>query len=67
VCAVIGAFYYLRIVRAMFFEDAEHDGPQLHADSHLRAAFAVNAAALLVLGVFTEPLLAWCRRAFVGA
>jgi NADH-quinone oxidoreductase subunit N len=64
VCAVVGAFYYLRIVRAMFFEEAEHDGPQLHPDGHLRVAFAVNAAALLVLGIFTEPLLAWCRLAF---
>ena len=64
VCAVIGAFYYLRIVRAMFFEDPAHDGPQLHPDSHLRAAFMVNAAALLVLGIFAEPLLAACRRSF---
>jgi NADH-quinone oxidoreductase subunit N len=64
VCAVLGAFYYLRVIRAMFFEDAEGDGPQLHPDSHLRAAFALNAVALLVLGIFTEPLLHWCQAAF---
>jgi len=64
VCAVVGAFYYLRIVRAMFFEQPEGDGPQLHPDGHVRVAFAVNAAALLVLGVFAEPLLSWCRAAF---
>ncbi|MGH8029977.1 MAG: NADH-quinone oxidoreductase subunit NuoN [Arenimonas sp.] len=64
VCAVIGAFYYLRIVRAMFFEEPEGDGPQLHPDGHVRVAFAVNAGALLVLGVFAEPLLAACRSAF---
>ena len=67
VCAVVGAFYYLRIVRAMFFEDPEADGPQLHPDGHLRVAFAVNAGALLVLGVFAEPLLSWCRLAFPEA
>jgi NADH-quinone oxidoreductase subunit N len=66
VCAVVGAFYYLRVVRAMFFEEPESDGPQLHPDGHLRAAFAVNAAALLVLGIFAEPLLDACRRAFPG-
>jgi NADH-quinone oxidoreductase subunit N len=65
VCAVIGAFYYLRIIRAMFFEEAEGEGPQLHPDGHLRAVFAINAAALLVLGVFAEPLLHWCRSAFL--
>jgi NADH-quinone oxidoreductase subunit N len=66
VCAVVGAFYYLRIVRAMFFEDAEGDGPRLHPDGHVRVAFAINAAALLVLGVFAEPLLSWCRLAFAA-
>ena len=64
ICAVLGAFYYLRLIRAMFFEDAEGDGAQVHPDGHLRAAFAVNAAALLVLGIFSEPLLHWCQAAF---
>jgi len=64
VCAVVGAFYYLRIIRAMFFEDAEGDGASIHPDSHLRAAFAVNALALLVLGIFGDPLFLWCKAAF---
>lgn len=64
VCAVIGAYYYLRIVRAMFFEEADDDGPVLNADSHLRVVFAVNATALLVLGIFAEPILSWCVKSF---
>ena len=64
VCAVIGAFYYLRVIRAMFFEEAEGAGPQINADSHLRAAFTINACALLVLGIFAEQLMNWCRLAF---
>ena len=66
VCAVIGAFYYLRIIRAMFFEDADGDGASIHPDSHLRAAFAVNALALLVLGIFGDPLFHWCQAAFAA-
>ena len=27
-------------------------------------AFAVNATALLVLGLFAQPLLHWCQAAF---
>ena len=64
VCAVIGAFYYLRVIRAMFFEEADGDGAQIHPDGHLRAAFAVNAVALLLLGIFAQPLLHWCQAAF---
>ncbi len=64
VCAVLGAFYYLRLIRAMFFEDAEGAGAVIHPDSHLRAAFAVNAVALLVLGIMAQPLMHWCQAAF---
>jgi NADH-quinone oxidoreductase subunit N len=63
---VIGALYYLRLIRAMFFEEADGHGPQVHPDSHLRVAFALNASALLLLGVFSEPLLHWCRLAFAA-
>lgn len=64
VCAVIGAFYYLKLIRAMFFEQAENDAPSIHPDSHLRAAFIVNAVGLLLLGVFSNALLSWCIKAF---
>ena len=64
ICAVLGAFYYLRVIRAMFFEEPDGDGAQIHPDSHLRIAFALNAMALLVLGIFAQPLLHWCQAAF---
>ena len=64
VCAVIGAFYYLRVIKVMFFDEPEGEGAKLHPDSHLRAMFAVNAAALLVLGLFADTILAWCGLAF---
>ncbi|HEX5756280.1 MAG TPA: NADH-quinone oxidoreductase subunit NuoN [Arenimonas sp.] len=66
VFAVIGAFYYLRLIKVMFFEEAEGEGLQPHSDSHLRWVFAANAAALLVLGLFTESILSWCRVAFAA-
>lgn len=64
VAAVVGAFYYLRIIRAMFFEEPKSEAPRLHADSHLRIVFTINAMALLVMGVFAEPIISWCRQAF---
>lgn len=64
VCAVIGAFYYLRVMKAMFFDEPEGEGPRLHTDGHLRVVFTINAAALLVLGLFAGSLLHWVGLAF---
>ncbi len=64
VCAVIGAFYYLRVIKVMFFDEPEGEGPRLHPDSHLRVVFAVNATALLVLGLYADWIMAWCVAAF---
>ncbi|PRH82827.1 NADH-quinone oxidoreductase subunit NuoN [Arenimonas caeni] len=64
VCAVIGAFYYLRVMKAMFFEEPEGEGPKVHGDGHLRVVFAINAVALLGLGLFAGSLLHWVTLAF---
>jgi NADH-quinone oxidoreductase subunit N len=64
VCAVIGAFYYLRVIKVMFFDEPEGEGAKIHPDGHLRLLFAVNASALLVLGLFAEWIMGWCRLAF---
>ncbi len=64
--AVIGAFYYLRIIKVMFFDAPEHDQIAIHPDGQLRLVFAVNAISLLVLGIFAESVMHWCRLAFAG-
>uniref|UniRef100_A0A8J7VVY0 NADH-quinone oxidoreductase subunit N n=1 Tax=Coralloluteibacterium stylophorae TaxID=1776034 RepID=A0A8J7VVY0_9GAMM len=65
VFAVVGAFYYLRVIKVMFFDEPAGGAPVLpHADRPLRAVFSVNAFALLVLGIGWSPLMAWCQRAF---
>ena len=73
VFAVIGAFYYLRVIKVMYFDEPmsipELDGaPMLPRDDRtLRVAFGVNALALLALGLFWNPIMAWCQQAFVAA
>lgn len=67
VFAVVGAFYYLRIVKAMYFDEPEEG--VLHAgtsDRPVRIVFGVNALALLALGFAWNPIMVWCQRAFVG-
>jgi NADH-quinone oxidoreductase subunit N len=67
VFAIIGLFYYLRVVKVMYF-DPPAEGVELKAqpDMVLRWALSLNALALLALGLYWGPLLAWCQSAFAG-
>ncbi len=64
VCAVVGAFYYLRVIKAMYFDEAVGESASPRADRVLRVVFGVNALALLVVGLFWSPVMAWCQQAF---
>jgi len=66
VFAVVGAFYYLRVIKVMYFDEPAADAPMPRNDRPLQIAFGVNALALLVLGIFWNPLMAWCQQAFIG-
>jgi NADH-quinone oxidoreductase subunit N len=66
VCAVVGCFYYLRVVKAMYFDAPAGDLPEPRSDRPLRILLGVNALSLLVLGLAWNPLMAWCQAAFQG-
>lgn len=66
VFAVVGAFYYLRVVKAMYFDAPSSDAPAVSSSRPLRLVFGVNALGLLALGLAWNPLMAWCQRAFAG-
>lgn len=61
--AVIGAFYYLRVIKLMYFDEPESDSP-IEASADLRATLTVNGLAQLVLGPFSGGLAAACLRVF---
>ncbi|NLW96085.1 MAG: NADH-quinone oxidoreductase subunit NuoN [Xanthomonadaceae bacterium] len=63
VFAVIGAFYYLRVIKVMYFEQPAGE-PIVVRGGALQAVFAVNALALLGLGLAWNPIMAWCQAAF---
>ena len=64
VFAVIGAFYYLRVVKVMYFDEPEGVVPTPTAHRPMRIVLGVNAVALLALGLAWNPIMAWCRDAF---
>ena len=59
--SVIGAFYYLRVVKLMYF-DAPTQLPQTERDAGVRLAIGLNAVAVLALGLLPGPLLDLCAR-----
>ena len=59
--AVIGAFYYLRVVWYMYFADATDKTP-LTAAIDMRVVISANALGLLVLGLFPGALIDLCAR-----
>ena len=65
VMAIVGCFYYLRVVKAMYFDaPADKSALALPQDLPLRWLLSINGMALLVLGVLWGPLIGWCYRAF---
>jgi NADH-quinone oxidoreductase subunit N len=67
VFAIIGLYYYLRVVKVMYF-DKPAEGVELkpQADVSLRLVLSLNALLLLALGFGWGPLLGWCRQAFAA-
>ncbi len=61
--SVIGAFYYLRIIKVMYFDTPEQH-QALEAPIDMRLMISANALAVLMLGIFPGSLLALCASVF---
>ena len=61
--ALIGCFYYLRIVKIMYFDEAaEPAAPPQAAITQADVLLALNAALLLGLGLFPDALIWLCAK-----
>jgi NADH-quinone oxidoreductase subunit N len=59
VFSLIGAFYYLRLVKVMYF-DEPLDAAPLAMRWDVRGLMSINGLAVLVLGLMPGGLMAWC-------
>jgi len=59
--SVIGAFYYIRLVKVMYFDKAEDEAP-LAPHFDLRFGLSANGVLILLLGLFPGSLMALCRQ-----
>jgi NADH-quinone oxidoreductase subunit N len=57
--SLIGAFYYLRVVKVMYFDDAD-DTSVIPSAGGARALLSLNGAAVLVFGILPGGLMTMC-------
>lgn len=63
VMSVVGAFYYLRVIKVMYFDPATVTSPVASVGSTFSAVLGVNGLMVIVLGLFPAGLMAVCADA----
>jgi NADH-quinone oxidoreductase subunit N len=62
--SLIGAFYYLRVVKLMYF-DAPVDAGPLRSDIDMRVLLSINGLAVAFLGMFPDTVMSLSTTALV--
>ena len=57
--SIVGAFYYLRVVKLMYF-DAPEDTAAIAPTADVKVLMSLNGAAMLLFGVMPQPLMTIC-------
>ena len=57
--SLIGAFYYVRVVKLMYFDEAQDASP-VHAHLDMSVLLSANGLAVLLLGILPGPLMQLC-------
>ena len=63
VFSIIGVFYYLRVIKLMYFDSAE-DTNVLQGSTDMRVVLSINGLLVLLIGVFPGQLMALCLSVF---
>jgi len=63
VFSLIGAFYYLRVVKTMYFDEPEGAQPAIEATLGQRSVMSVNGILIVALGILPGGLMAVCANA----
>jgi NADH-quinone oxidoreductase subunit N len=58
--SLVGAFYYLRVVKLMYFDEPEQTAP-IGPQADMRFLVSANGLAMLILGVVPQPIMWLCE------
>jgi len=61
--SIIGIFYYLRVVKLMYFDDAKDDS-EIICGRDMQVALSANGLSVLMLGIYPAALMSMCIAAF---
>ncbi|MGH8849028.1 MAG: NADH-quinone oxidoreductase subunit N, partial [Polaromonas sp.] len=65
--SLIGAFYYLRVVKVMYFDaPLSHNAQPVSAPADAQAVLAINGALILILGIVPGGLMTLCAQSISG-
>jgi len=64
VLSLLGAYYYLRVVKVMYFDDPV-DTHAIEGARDVRIMLSFNGAAVLLLGILPGGLMQLCEQAIV--
>ncbi len=64
--SLIGAFYYLRVVKLMYFDPPADPAP-LSAALDSRILISANGLAIAIFGIFPQPIMDVCAIAMMGS
>jgi NADH:ubiquinone oxidoreductase subunit 2 (subunit N) len=55
--SVVAAFYYLNVVRQMFFETADEGASAITVPMGLKVGLVLTAAGILIVGLYPDPFI----------
>jgi len=59
VLSLVGAYYYLRVVKLMYFDEPAETGP-IVGHPEMRVLLSANGLSLLAIGILPQPLMSLC-------
>ena len=60
--SLIGAFFYIRVVKVMYFDDPVKEIKPAEVCAMTKGVLLVNVALLLVIGIFPTQIMMFCRQ-----
>ena len=60
--SLIGAFYYLRIIKVMYFDEPQSPVHPITAPADARVVLTINGALILILGIMPGGLMTLCAQ-----